>query len=80
MADDNHNKNFREERSEIENAHAALRETVLPALLNAYDEFGPAVVLALTFIMADTWLETRFTADEWRSLIDIHDPAQVMPA
>ena len=62
------------------NAYAALREKVLPILLSVYDECGPATVLALTFIMADAWLETRFTADEWRSLIDIQDQLQVMPA
>ena len=80
MVGDNHDKKFREERSPIDKAHAALRQETLPNLLHAYDEAGPAVVLTLALILADIWLEGGFTADEWRSVIDIYDQAGVVPA
>jgi hypothetical protein len=76
MVGDNHNKKIREERSEIEKAHAALREETLPSLAAAYDKAGPATVLALTLILADVWLESGFSADDWREVILEIAPSQ----
>lgn len=46
------------DREEITQAFLAVRTHVLPGLLDAWDEAGPAVVLVLTGIMADAWLST----------------------
>jgi hypothetical protein len=66
---DNNKSDYGDERSQIEKAHAALREEELPGLLAAYDKTGPAAVLMLAYILADSWQGSGFTADEWRELI-----------
>jgi hypothetical protein len=76
MADNNNDRKFWEERSGIEKAHAALREETLPGLANAYDKAGPAAVLTLAFILADVWLESGFTMDEWREVMPEIAPAR----
>jgi hypothetical protein len=50
-----------------------IRKETLPVLGKVYDETGPAAVLALTIMLADIWLESGFTADDWREIIDIYD-------
>jgi hypothetical protein len=50
-----------------------MRKEALPVLGKIYDETGPAAVLALTFMLADIWLESGFTTNEWREIIDIFD-------
>ena len=47
-------------REEIDRAYAAVQVHVLPGLGDAWDAAGPAVVLVLTSILADVWLESRF--------------------
>ena len=71
MPADNNDKIFGEGR--LEEAHSALRKETLPALASAYDEAGPATLLTLAFILADIWLESGFTTNEWREIIDIFD-------
>jgi hypothetical protein len=73
-AGNNNDKNDRGDgRLEIEKAQEVLREETLPSLAAAYDKAGPAAVLALTFMLADVWLESGFTPGEWRSIIAIFD-------
>jgi hypothetical protein len=50
-----------------------VRKETLPTLGKAYDETGPAAVLALTLMLADIWLESGFTVGEWREIIDVYD-------
>ena len=33
-------------------------------------------MLALTFMLADIWLESGFTTSEWRKIIEIYDLQQ----
>lgn len=54
-------------------ASDAIRKDVLPVLGEAYDKSGPAAVLMLTMMLADSWLEAGFTAGDWRAIIDIYD-------
>jgi hypothetical protein len=54
-------------------ANDKIRKEILPVLGKIYDETGPATVLALTFMVADIWLESGFTTSEWREIIDIYD-------
>lgn len=57
----------------IRTAGDLVRQDVLPSLETAYNEIGPATVLALTFMLADIWLESGFTTSEWRNIIDIYE-------
>ena len=50
-----------------------MRKEALPVLGKVYDETGPAAVLALTMMLADIWLESGFTIDEWREIITLYD-------
>jgi hypothetical protein len=50
-------------------ASEQIREEVLPGFGKAYDEHGPVSVLALAIIIADIWLESGFTRDDWQSLV-----------
>jgi hypothetical protein len=59
--------------AQLRTANDTVREDILPSVAKAYDENGPAMVLALTMIMADLWLESGFTAGDWRQVIDIYD-------
>ena len=77
---DNNKNYYGDERSQIDRAHAALREETLPGLASAYDKAGPATVLALTMILADVWLESGFSTDEWRDIINIDSRAEATPA
>jgi hypothetical protein len=50
-----------------------MRKEALPVLGKIYDETGPAAVLALAMMLADIWLESGFTIDEWREIITLYD-------
>ena len=50
-----------------------IRRDILPVLGDAYDDLGPAIVLSLTLMMADVWIQTGFTASEWREVIGLYD-------
>ena len=64
--DDHHN-------GQLKLANDAMREDILPGFAKAYDDVGPAVVLTLGLLLADVWLESGFTAAQWRAIIDIYD-------
>lgn len=69
------NDDHRDER-QLEIAGDKMRKEALPVLGKAYEEIGPAAVLALTFMLADIWLESGFTTSEWRKIIEIYDLQQ----
>jgi hypothetical protein len=47
-------------RDEIARAYVAVQMHVLPGLGDAWDMAGPSVVLVLTNILADVWLQSGF--------------------
>ena len=61
---------------QLKAASDIIRTEALPVLGRAYDETGPAAVLALTLMLADIWVESGFTPGEWRSLIALHETRQ----
>jgi hypothetical protein len=46
-----------------------IREDVLPGLGKAYDDHGPVSVLALAIMIADIWIESGFTREDWQTLV-----------
>lgn len=67
------NDNDHEAERHFKAAANKMRKEALPILGKVYDENGPAAVLVLTLMLADIWLESGFTTDEWREIIDIYD-------
>jgi hypothetical protein len=71
--DNKNNDDDNQKQRQLKAATDKMRKEALPILGEAYDENGPAAVLALTVMLADIWLESGFTTNEWRSVIDIFD-------
>jgi hypothetical protein len=57
----------------LKTAADAIREETLPAIERVYAEEGPASILALTIMLADIWLASGFTTEDWREIIAIYD-------
>ena len=53
----NNNNNSREE---IARAYSAVQRHVLPGLGDAWEEAGPSVIVVLSGMMTDAWLESGF--------------------
>ena len=73
MNDREKSSNSSSDERHLKAASDKIRKETLPVLGKAYDETGPAAVLALTFMLADIWLESGFTTSEWRDIIAIFD-------
>jgi hypothetical protein len=59
--------------AQLKTANDVVREDILPSVAKGYDEAGPAVVMTLAVILADIWLASGFTSNDWREIIAIFD-------
>jgi hypothetical protein len=70
----NQSRRWGDHGQQLKSAGDRVRDDILPVLLQAYDEAGPAVVLGLGVVLADILRESGFNANDWQECFNVHDP------